>query len=93
MSPELSKIPSTLREKLGEDGVDALIELLDKVTGKTKEETMEILSERTGKKLAELEGNLLTKIESVRSEIIKWMFVFWIGQIAVLTAIFKLIII
>jgi len=88
----LVKIPPTLREKLGEDGADALIELLDKLTGKTKEETIEILSERTEKKLAELEGNLLVKIESVRADVIKWMFVFWIGQIAVLTTIFKLII-
>lgn len=38
---------------------------------------------------ADLRGDLLTKSESTKAEIIKWMFLFWIGQIAVLLAAAK----
>ncbi len=34
---------------------------------------------------------LVEKIESSKTDIIKWMFVFWIGQVAATIAIFKLI--
>ena len=36
-------------------------------------------------------AGLRTEMANQKSEIIKWMFLFWIGQIAVTTAIFKLL--
>lgn len=33
--------------------------------------------------LAKLEGKLDAKIGEIKSEIIKWMFIFWVGQVAV----------
>ncbi len=51
-------------------------------------ETAEIRFER---RLMEETTRLEMKIESVRSDLIKWMFIFWIGQFAsivgILTAI------
>lgn len=35
-------------------------------------------------------ANLEIKIEKTRSDIIKWMFLFWIGQLASLIAILKM---
>ena len=41
----------------------------------------------------DLTKRLMTKQDGseLKAEIIKWMFLFWIGQIAVTTAIFKLL--
>lgn len=36
-------------------------------------------------------SELRRDLESVKAELIKWMFLFWIGQIAVLFAIIKLL--
>ncbi len=36
-------------------------------------------------------AELRVEMSAFKAEIIKWMFLFWIGQIAVTTAIFKLL--
>ena len=59
-----------------------------------KEEIIEIveekferrLSEELGKlrvEMAEMKSELNNKMGSMRADIIKWMFVFWVGQIGV----------
>ncbi|MBU6183604.1 MAG: hypothetical protein KGR46_12435 [Verrucomicrobia bacterium] len=40
---------------------------------------------------ADLRGDLRAEMANQKAEIIKWMFLFWIGQIAVTTAIIKLL--
>lgn len=73
-------IPKILREKLSEEGDDALVEVLNKSNNGAKEDVISIVEERFEKKLAQSEARL-----------IKWMFIFWIGQFAsivgVITAI------
>jgi len=48
-----------------------------------KESTLNTASERFEKRLAEIKVD----ISNAKTEIIKWMFIFWIGQIAVLFGI------
>lgn len=102
-------IPKILREKLSDEGAEALVELLDK-TGTRSEESMLDRAEdkfenrvaqlevKLEKRFAELEtkfekrfAQLEVKIAESRADIIRWMFIFWIGQFAsivgVLTAI------
>src|SRR3989344_1041565 len=73
-------IPKILRDKLTDDGADALVELLDKAGTRSEESMLERAEDRFEKRLME-----------VKTELIKWMFIFWIGQFAsivgVLTAI------
>jgi len=69
-------LPRVLREKLGDEGADSLIELINTATEKTKEDTLIFVEEKFERRLAE-----------VKSDIIKWMFIFWVGQIGVLTGI------
>jgi hypothetical protein len=69
-------LPRVLREKLGDEGADSLIELINKATEKTKEDTLIFVEEKFERRLAE-----------VKSDIIKWMFIFWVGQIGVLTGV------
>ena len=75
-----------LREKLGEDGVNALIEVLEEERGRTREDLFQVLEERFARRLAEEMGKLRSemyklfarhsaevdgKIEGLRSEMIE----------------------
>ena len=44
----------------------------------------------TKEDIAKLEGKLETKMAENKADIIKWMFIFWIGQLASVIAIVKL---
>jgi hypothetical protein len=44
----------------------------------------------TKEDLANLKTELMVQIEKTRSDIIKWMFLFWIGQLASLVAILQI---
>lgn len=68
-------IPKPLREKLGDEASDAFVEVIKEVKKKDELVTKDFLERR----LAELKTDLL-----------KWMSLFWIGQIAVIVAILKL---
>jgi hypothetical protein len=69
-------IPRPLREKLGDDGADALVDLLGKVNDGTRQDIMTLVEEKFERRLAAVEATL-----------IKWMFIFWVGQIGVITGI------
>jgi len=81
-------IPKELRERLGEQGSDALVELLSAVDNQARQDSLGLLSERFERRLSEEIGKLRAEmhdeIGKLRAEIIKWMFIFWIGQITVL---------
>ena len=75
-------IPKILREKLSEDGADALVEIINKADEQQKEDIISFVEEKFERRLAE-----------VKSEIIKWMFIFIFGQfwaiVGVLFCFFK----
>jgi len=79
-------IPGILRQKLSDEGADALVEIINKSDEKVKEDVIVLVEERFERRLAE-------EIGKVRAEIIKWMFIFIFGQfwaiVAVLFAFFK----
>jgi hypothetical protein len=123
--------PRSLREKLGDEAVEALIELLNKSEEKIKADVIIFsedkyerrLSEETGKITVEMAGlrfelkediaglraelkediaglraelkediagvrtELSGKISSSYASLIKWMFIFWLGQIGAIIGI------
>lgn len=84
-------IPKILREKLTDEGANALVEILHKVEDRSQAHTAETVELRFEKRLTGEISRLEKKIESTKTDIIKWMFIFWIGQFAsivgILTAI------
>ncbi len=72
-----------LQDKLTPEGAEALIEIINKAEEQSKDHTVEVVEERFEKRIAQLD----TKIEQVKAELIKWMFIFWIGQVGVITGI------
>lgn len=91
-------IPKILQEKLTDEGANALVQILDKVEEQGKLHTLQIAEDRFEKRLVTEIANVRTEIANVRTElktdiantkaeIIKWMFIFWVGQVAAITAI------
>lgn len=94
--------PKVLREKLGEDGVDALVDLVNKAGEKNKEDVLVFVEEKFERRLTETKTDLEVKIAEVKTDLeikiagvnvkiaetkadlIRWMFIFWIGQICVI---------
>jgi len=87
-----------LREKLGEDGADALISLINQSQSNNKAEILQFVEEKFERRLSEeiagVRGELAKEIASVRGELanvradlIKWMFIFWVGQIGAIIGI------
>ncbi len=98
-------VPKVLREKLGEDGTDSLVELINQSEEKRKEDVLKFIEEKFEKRLtleasqineritteiSKINERITTEISKVnnniseaKSEIIKWMFIFWAGQIGV----------
>ena len=75
-------IPKILREKLTEEGAEALVYIINKADERQKEDIISFVEEKFERRLAE-----------VKSEIIKWMFIFIFGQfwaiVGVLFVFFK----
>jgi len=81
--PIVITIPKAIREKLGDEGAEALTELFNKIEDRYKEDIIELAEQRFEKRLAKLD----VKIERIRADLIKWMFIFWVGQVGVLIGI------
>ena len=81
--PIVITIPKAIREKLGDEGAEALTELFNKIEDRSKEDIIELAEQRFEKRLAQLD----IKIERVRADLIKWMFIFWVGQVGVLIGV------
>ncbi len=88
-------VPRPLREKLGEEGTDALVTLINEAGENNKKSVIEVVGERFERRLAEEIGKfraevageiskLRAEMHDLRASLIQWMFVFWIGQIGVL---------
>ena len=77
-------IPNALREKLGESATEALIEVINNAEERAKDRSIETVEERFERRMAE-------EIARLETRLVRWMFLFWIGQFAsivgILTAI------
>ncbi len=96
------RVPSALRTRLGDDATFGLIELLDSDRKEWSEHVLSVAADRFERRLTEeishfreeiREGlhNGLTsvrqEIATTRVEMLKWSFVFWIGQVAAMAGL------
>jgi len=102
-------VPRVLREKLGEDGADALVGLINEANGQAKADVLTFVEEKFERRLSEeiakvnerittecaklgeritgVEARLDVGMAKLRAELIRWMFLFWIGQVGVILGI------
>jgi hypothetical protein len=77
-----------LRGKLGENEAKSLVEYIEIQVKDKLEENMTAYATKAD--LKEAGHRLEIKIEKVRSDLIKWMFIFWVGQVSITIALFVL---
>ncbi len=75
-------IPNILREKFGETAAGALIDLFNQVEERSRDKTIEAVEDKFERRLSEEIGKLRVEMHCLRADIIRWMFIFWIGQAA-----------
>jgi hypothetical protein len=97
-----SRVPAALRARLGDDATFAVIELLDSEEKDWSENVLSIAADRFERRLSEevsglrvdlrqtFHDGLLTirnEMATSRVELLRWSFVFWAGQIAVIAGL------
>ena len=76
-------LPDALLKNTNKEEQKELIEFFDKLAKSSSEATIVTVEEKFERRLSE-------EISKTRTDIIKWMFIFWVGQIGVLVAILSL---
>lgn len=110
-------VPEPLRENLGPDAAQALVELINGAGDMVRADVMLLAEERFARRLAEslasleirltekmtekiasletrltassasLEVRLTDKMAALETRVVRWAFVFWVGQLAAVVAI------
>lgn len=74
------KFYELLKAKLGEKEADAFVSIMETKIDKKFEEACKTLATRED--LALTKEELTKQIGDTKADLIKWMFIFWIGQVA-----------
>jgi hypothetical protein len=85
---ETARLYTLLSNKLGNDTTEAMFKYIDNKTERSVEATIKTLA--TKDDLAIVKHELSKEISEVKADTIKWMFIFWIGQVAATLAIVML---
>jgi hypothetical protein len=78
-----------LKPKLGDTEARSLIEFIESSVERraaTKED-LALMEERLKREMVEMRREFDTKLAEVKSDLIKWSFAFWIGNVAVVIGI------
>ena len=78
---ETARLYKLLTDKLGSDTTEAMFKYIDNKTERSVEATIKTLA--TKEDVAKVKYDLSKEI----SNSVKWMFIFWIGQVAAMLAI------
>jgi hypothetical protein len=85
------RIPAALRSRLEDDATFGLIELLETERKDWSEQVLSTAADRFGLRLAEelstLRHQITQELATTRVDMLKWSFVFWIGQVAAMAAL------
>ncbi len=87
----LISIPKSLRETLGEEASEDLVELMNNFAAYSQDSITTRVEERFERRMAEelakLKVEIIEQIHTVHTSTIRWMFLFWVGQIGALIGI------
>lgn len=89
METNTLKVYEILKSQWGKDKASTVIDYLESSISEKVDNKAEHLT--TKEDLLQVEKHLEIQIQKVKSEIIKWMFIFWVGTIGIMIAIIKLL--
>jgi hypothetical protein len=78
---ETARLYQLLTEKLGNDTTEAMFKYIDNKTERSVENTIQTLATKDDLAIVRKE------ISESKVDVIKWMFIFWVGQIGAMLAI------
>jgi len=84
---QATAVSPALRERLGDEGTLGLLDLFVQAGREWKDEVLASASDRFARTLVEETGKLRVLIAEQRAELLKWSFIFWIGQVAAMAAL------
>lgn len=82
----LVTVPKALRDRLGEDGADALVALINAASDQNKADVLAFVEEKFQRRLSQEVAKLDVRISEVRADLVRWMFIFWVGQLGAILA-------
>jgi hypothetical protein len=85
---ETARLYQLLSDKLGNDTTEAMFKYIDNKTERAVEATIKSLA--TKDDVANVRYELAKDIAESKADTIKWMFIFWIGQIGATLAVVAL---
>ena len=85
---ETARLYKLLSDKLGNDTTEAMFKYIDNKTERSVEVSIKTLA--TKDDLAKVKYDLSKEIGNVKADTIKWMFIFWIGQVGATMAMLLL---
>jgi len=85
------RIPAALRARLDDDATFGLIEVLETERKETSEQVLATATDRFERRMAEefarFRQEIVQELSTTRLDMLKWSFVFWIGQVAAIAAL------
>jgi hypothetical protein len=85
------RIPAALRAQLGDDATFGLIELLEAERKDWSQQVVSTVADRFERRLAEelsrFREQITQELVNTRVDMLKWSFVFWIGQVAAMAGL------
>ena len=84
--PITAKLSRRFYERFGDDVVNELVEWLNTVDMSYRQEFKDLFEAHFGR----LESRMDAKLERLKSELLRWMFLFWVGTMGTVLAILKL---
>jgi hypothetical protein len=83
------KVYEIFKTRLSEPEDAGIIEYIEEKTEKKYEEKKDILA--TKEDISKLKEELRVEMREIKTDMIKWMFIFWIGQLAAMIVVIKMI--
>jgi hypothetical protein len=83
-------LPEALFKNTNKEEQKELADFFDKIVKSSSEAAIITVEEKFERRLTEEISKLDKKISETKADIIKWMFIFWAGQIGVLIAVLDL---
>jgi hypothetical protein len=88
---ETARLYKLLSEKLGSDTTEAMFKYIDNKTERSVEATIKTLATKDDianvrEEIANVKYDLRKEMGEIKADTIKWMFIFWIGQVGAMLA-------
>ena len=83
-------LPEVLLKNTNKEEQKELVEFFNGISKSASENTVLTVEEKFERRLTEEISKVNAKIAETKADIIKWMFIFWAGQIGLLVAILSL---